>query len=38
MIIFLTKNVNIIYDDIYKNNRFTDFIIKLIDKDNLMIM
>lgn len=35
-VILLTKNVNIIYDDIYKDNEFIDFITKPIDKENLM--
>ena len=35
-VILLTKNSNIIYDDIYKDSGFTDYIIKPIDKDDLM--
>ncbi len=35
-VILLTKNSNIIYDDIYKDSGFCDYIIKPIDKDNLM--
>lgn len=35
-VILLTKNSNIIYDDIYKDSGFSDYIIKLIDKDDLM--
>lgn len=35
-VILLTKNSNIIYDDIYKDSGFSDYIIKPIDKDNLM--
>lgn len=35
-VILLTKNVNIIYDDIYKDNEFIDFITKPIDKEDLM--
>ena len=34
--ILLTKNSNIIYDDIYKDSGFSDYIIKPIDKDDLM--
>ena len=35
-VILLTKNSNIIYDDIYKDSGFSDYIIKPIDKDDLM--
>lgn len=35
-VILLTKNSNIIYDDIYKDSGFCDYIIKPIDKDDLM--
>ena len=35
-VILLTKNSNIIYDDIYKDSSFSDYIIKPIDKDDLM--
>lgn len=35
-VILLTKNSNIIYDDIYKDSGFIDYIIKPIDKDDLM--
>lgn len=35
-VILLTKNSNIIYDDIYKDSCFSDYIIKPIDKDDLM--
>lgn len=35
-VILLTKNNNIIYDDIYKDSGFSDYIIKPIDKDDLM--
>ena len=35
-VILLTKNSNIIYDDIYKESGFCDYIIKPIDKDDLM--
>lgn len=35
-VILLTKNGNIIYDDIYKDSGFSDYIIKPIDKDDLM--
>lgn len=35
-VILLTKNSNIIYDDIYKDSGFSDYIIKPIDKDYLM--
>lgn len=35
-VILLTKNSNIIYDDIYKDSGFSDCIIKPIDKDDLM--
>lgn len=35
-IILLTKNSNIIYDDIYKDSGFSNYIIKPIDKDDLM--
>lgn len=35
-VILLTKNSNIIYDDIYKDSGFSDYVIKPIDKDDLM--
>mgnify|MGYP003599370887 CR=1 FL=1 len=35
-VIHRTKNSNIIYDDIYKDSGFSDYIIKPIDKDDLM--
>lgn len=35
-VILLTKNSNIIYDDIYKDSGFSDYIIKPINKDDLM--
>ena len=35
-VILFTKNSNIIYDDIYKDSGFSDYIIKPIDKDDLM--
>ena len=35
-VILLTRNSNIIYDDIYKDSGFSDYIIKPIDKDDLM--
>ena len=35
-VILLTKNSNIIYDDIYKDSGFSDYIIKPIDKGDLM--
>lgn len=35
-VILLTKNSNTIYDDIYKDSGFSDYIIKPIDKDDLM--
>ena len=35
-VILLTKNSNIIYDDIYKDSGFSDYIIKPIDNDDLM--
>lgn len=35
-VILLTKNNNIIYDDIYKDSNFIDYITKPIDKDDLM--
>lgn len=35
-VILLTKNGNIIYDDIYKDSGFSDYIIKPINKDDLM--
>lgn len=35
-VILLTKNSNIIYDDIYKDSGFSNYIIKPIDKDDLM--
>lgn len=35
-VILLTKNSNIIYDDIYKESGFSDYVIKPIDKDDLM--
>ena len=35
-VILLTKNSNIIYYDIYKDSGFCDYIIKPIDKDDLM--
>ena len=35
-VMLLTKNSNIIYDDIYKDSGFSDYIIKPIDKDDLM--
>lgn len=35
-VILLTKNNNIIYDNIYKDSGFCDYIIKPIDKDDLM--
>ena len=35
-VILLTKNSNIIYDDIYKDSGFCDYIIKPIDKEDLM--
>ena len=35
-VILLTKNSNIIYDDIYKDSGFCDYIIKPIDKYDLM--
>ena len=35
-VILLTKKSNIIYDDIYKDSGFCDYIIKPIDKDDLM--
>lgn len=35
-VILLTKNSNIVYDDIYKDSGFSDYIIKPIDKDDLM--
>lgn len=35
-VILLTNNSNIIYDDIYKDSGFCDYIIKPIDKDDLM--
>ena len=34
-VILLTKNSNIIYDDIYKDSGFSDYIIKPINKDKL---
>ena len=35
-VMLLTKNSNIIYDDIYKDSGFSDYVIKPIDKDDLM--
>ena len=35
-VILITKNNNIIYDDIYKDSNFIDYITKPIDKDDLM--
>ena len=35
-VILLTKNNNIIYDDIYKDSNFIEYITKPIDKDDLM--
>lgn len=35
-VILLTKNSNIIYDDIYKDSGFSDYIVKPIDKNDLM--
>lgn len=35
-VILLTRNSNIIYDDIYKDSGFSDYIIKPIDKEDLM--
>lgn len=35
-VMLLTKNSNIIYDDIYKDSGFSDYIIKPINKDDLM--
>ena len=35
-VILITKNSNIIYDDIYKDSNFIDYITKPIDKDDLM--
>lgn len=35
-VILFTKNSNIIYDDIYKDSGFSDYIIKPIDKGDLM--
>ncbi|MGN1312396.1 MAG: hybrid sensor histidine kinase/response regulator [Bacilli bacterium] len=35
-VILLTKNSNIIYDNIYKDSGFSDYIVKPIDKNDLM--